>query len=240
MEVLRLTIVPRIETIFLMDNQIPTPPQNIPVEAPQPSPPASPENSNRSFVKTLGIGLSIVSFCIALAVGGYLLGSNKNALKSVAQVTPTPTPTPTPDPTASWKTYNNFGFSIKYPDKIISQTDGSSSATDFYKDVPIVYFTKGITIKVFDKTKGTEYEIASSYFTKLDHSWKPITIGNYQGKLFYAPYTTSPITSIITDAWIATLSTGTKTFYFQLYPLNKSSITEEEFYSMLSTFKFTQ
>lgn len=58
-----------------MENE--SPQQNIPIQQPSQAPPPV-ENSNRRFWKTLGIGLSIVSFCIAIAIGGYLLGSNKN------------------------------------------------------------------------------------------------------------------------------------------------------------------
>ncbi len=61
------------------------------------------ENSNRSFWKTLGIGLSIVSFCIAIAIGGYFYVASKNKAAKISdqkvstvQETPTATPTPTP------------------------------------------------------------------------------------------------------------------------------------------------
>ncbi len=103
-------------------------------QPPQTTPPVSNESSGRSFVKTLGIGLSIVSFCIALSVGGYLLVLNKNtevktACTMEAKLCPDGTsvgrtgpkcefaPCPTSNPTANWKTYLNkaYNFSFKYP-----------------------------------------------------------------------------------------------------------------------------
>lgn len=65
--------------------------------------------------------MSIVSFGIALAVGGYFLGANKN---KTAEAPTSQVATPTPDATvytdkgsANWKTYTNttYGFSLKYP-----------------------------------------------------------------------------------------------------------------------------
>lgn len=75
-----------------MDPQLQTPPP----QPPQSPPSVSSENSSRSFWKTLAIGMSIVSFGIALAVGGYFLGANKNktAEAPTSQITSTPTPTP--------------------------------------------------------------------------------------------------------------------------------------------------
>lgn len=107
-----------------MENQIPPPVEQIVPTAP----PVSPENSNRNFWKTIGIGMSIVSFGIALAVGGYLLvvSKNKPAEVSISQITTAPTP----DPTASWKTYTNalLGYSFRYPENIrvtIPQIEGN-------------------------------------------------------------------------------------------------------------------
>ena len=62
-----------------MEIQNPTiPTQNASAEQSQIAPPAPSGNSNRSFWKTIAIGMSIVSFCIALAIGGYLFGVSKN------------------------------------------------------------------------------------------------------------------------------------------------------------------
>ncbi len=103
-----------------MEDQIP--PQNIETEQqPAQVPPIAPENSNRSFWKTIGIGMGIVSFCTAIAFIGYFLVSGRNKAtisnQQISTVQETATPTPTIDPTANWKTYisPNFGYSIKYP-----------------------------------------------------------------------------------------------------------------------------
>ncbi len=87
------------------------------------------ENSNRSFWKTIAIGMSIVSFCITLAVGGYLLGvsKNKTAEAPTSLATATPTPTPTPDETANWKTYKGSSFSISYPPEFNATENGSET-----------------------------------------------------------------------------------------------------------------
>ncbi len=106
-----------------MEEQIP------PQEAPQQTPPPVVQNSNRNFIKYLGIGLSIVSFCIAIAVVGYLIfGINKNKTTPVSQTPPpTATATPTTDPTANWKTYTDTNLTFKYPPTvdIINGKDGS-------------------------------------------------------------------------------------------------------------------
>lgn len=94
---------------------------SIPTQTPQPPTPPNPQNSNINYLKTISIGMSIVSFCIGIAVIGYLFASSKNKTSQVStpKVTSTPKPTtiPTVDPTVSWKTYTNsqYGFSIKYP-----------------------------------------------------------------------------------------------------------------------------
>ncbi len=89
--------------------------QNIPVEIPQ----QQTTSSNISWLKTLSIGFSLVSFCIAIGIGGYVLGTKKNqAVPQKQKVIPTTSqPSPTPDSTANWKMYTNktYGYSFKYP-----------------------------------------------------------------------------------------------------------------------------
>jgi len=99
-----------------MDNQ--STQENIPIEQNPQTPLPVSQNHNKNYLKVIGIGMSIVSFCIAIAVVGYFLGSNKNKTAKVSAPQITSTPTPTPDPTANWKTYTNtdYNFSIKYPD----------------------------------------------------------------------------------------------------------------------------
>lgn len=71
--------------------------------------------NNLSFFKTLAYGFVIVSIGISIAVGGYLLGTNKTKPQPIAQISMTPSVSFTPDPTANWKTYTTNVFSIKYP-----------------------------------------------------------------------------------------------------------------------------
>ncbi len=84
-----------------------------------PQTPPVPENSNRNFWKTIGIGMSIVSVCLAIGIGGYLYVANKNTAQkactmeaklcsdgsSVGRTGPkcefAPCPTTTPTPPAS-------------------------------------------------------------------------------------------------------------------------------------------
>ena len=89
--------------------------------------------SNYQFFKTLAIGFTIVSFGIAIGVGGYILGTrNSQSLQDRVDeqspvIFPTqgavdgnkPLPSTVPDTgeTANWKTYTNtnYGYSINYP-----------------------------------------------------------------------------------------------------------------------------
>ncbi|MEX2007147.1 MAG: PsbP-related protein, partial [Candidatus Levyibacteriota bacterium] len=104
------------------------------------TPPIS--SSNRNFWKYIGIGLSIVSFCIAIGVLGYVYVLSKNSSAPAQKACtleakicpdgrsvgrsgpncefsqcPTAIPTPTVVPTANWKSFNSptGRFSIKYP-----------------------------------------------------------------------------------------------------------------------------
>jgi hypothetical protein len=69
-----------------MENQNPQtqpiPPQNIPTEQPTQAP--LPKTPNINYLKTIGIGMSIVSFCIAIAVIGYVVVLSKNTATKTA------------------------------------------------------------------------------------------------------------------------------------------------------------
>lgn len=107
-----------------MENQNPQIPlQNISVEEPTLTPPTQaplPKIPSINYLRTIGIGMSIVSFCIAIAVIGYVVVLSKNTTKQIActmeaklcpngtsvgrtgpkcefAACPTSTPTPTPN-----------------------------------------------------------------------------------------------------------------------------------------------
>jgi hypothetical protein len=67
-------------------------------------------SNNLSFLRVLSYGFTIVSVGILIAVGGYLLGSNRTKTQSETQVTNTAR-----DSTTDWKTYQGNGFSFRYP-----------------------------------------------------------------------------------------------------------------------------
>ncbi len=106
--------------------------QNIPPVQPSEQPKIS---SNISWLKTLSIGFSLVSFCIAIGIGGYVLGMQETKPVSQNQqiISPTTKPSPTPDSTdligANWKTYTNikYGFSFKYPNNFLIATEKNSA-----------------------------------------------------------------------------------------------------------------
>lgn len=127
-----------------MDEVIQQPPilQQTPIE-----PEISPENSSSNWLRTLAIGFGIVSIGTTIAVGGYLLGLQKNQNQnpvSKAYTTPTPTLTSAPEtivitPTippaisSNWKTYvdpKNI-FSVKYPSTFTITKNESDQAKPF-------------------------------------------------------------------------------------------------------------
>lgn len=97
-----------------MDNQEQNTPQQVPFQTNEQTIAA-----NTSWLKTLSVGFAIVSFGIAIGIGGYVLGTKKTQpVSQNQQATISPTsiqPSPTPDPTANWKTYSNNIYSFKYP-----------------------------------------------------------------------------------------------------------------------------
>ncbi len=99
-----------IEIIQGMDNQS----QPLTPIANQPPVKAS---NNLNFFKTLAYGFVIVSIGITIAVGGYLLGSNKTKPQPVAEISVTPSVSHTSDPTSNWQIYTNSqnNFTFKYP-----------------------------------------------------------------------------------------------------------------------------
>ncbi len=112
-----------------MDNQEQIIPQQIPI---QPSELQQNISSNTSWLRILSIGFSLVSFCIAIGIGGYVLGTRKNQPASQSQnISTSPTiaqfPSPTPDPTANWKTYTGTGFTLKYPSEDLEYIDLTSA-----------------------------------------------------------------------------------------------------------------
>ena len=101
-----------------------------------------PVQNNYKFFKTLAIGFTIVSFIIAIGVGGYILGTrnNQSLQDRVNEQNPVIFPTqgtvdgnkPLPstlpnksDETANWKTYNFSYLSIKLPEGWKAQNEGN-------------------------------------------------------------------------------------------------------------------
>ncbi|MDO8460808.1 MAG: hypothetical protein Q7S38_00015 [bacterium] len=75
--------------------------------------------SNYQFFKTLAIGFSIVSFVIAIGVGGYILGTKQNPVifPSPGETGNKPLPSTMPnstDETANWKTYTLTKVDIQF------------------------------------------------------------------------------------------------------------------------------
>ncbi len=104
--------------------------------------------NNYQFFKTLAIGFTIVSFVIAIGVGGYILGTrNSRSLQDHVDeqnpvIFPTqgtvdvnkPLPSTLPnksDETANWKTYinNAYNFEFKYPPTYEFESENPNSVT---------------------------------------------------------------------------------------------------------------
>jgi len=222
-----------------VEKQIPPPVEQVPQ-----APPPIVENSNRNFWKYLGIGLSIVSFCIAIAVGGYLYVASKNAPVKTActmeaklcpdgtsvgrtgpkcEFSPCPTVTPTPDPTASWKTYTNttYGFSLKYPAAFIkSAMEESWSPPDQSFTIAISYVK---TLPFYAKTLSDDNITVSGQIVRklvgqeiISDTGTVIQVGPLQSRGNY---------------FIISYSSGAK-------KADPKDI--DTFNQILSTFKFTQ
>ncbi len=196
------------------------------------------ENSNRSFWKTLGIGLSIVSFCIAIAIGGYIYVASKNKAakisdQKVSTVQETPIATPTPagqsplggaDATANWQTYTNtkLGFSIKYPPQMQLELIGNIDS--FHQGEMTIccgYSGPNLNI-VVDNPVGlnrapsdveSNFNIAGQNLTKL---------------------------SGVAGTRIGLLKHSNHAFVFEIFGKDKTEADFGEIYQILSTFKFTQ
>ncbi len=119
-----------------MDNQETQPPLQ---PAIPPAPVYQSPNNSYNWFKTLAIGFTIVAFCIALGIIGYILGTRKNnqvathsTQKHATQKQQVSVVSPTiSNPTANWKTYNNiqYNFSFQYPQSYsLSYSDCSSSS----------------------------------------------------------------------------------------------------------------
>lgn len=167
-----------------MENQNPTNPVSEQYQTPIPV-----QNSNRSFWKTLGIGMSIVSFCIALAVGGYILGTNKNKTTEA----PTPqTTTITPDlidtegsrsATANWKTYmsSDMGFSINYPSGWEIVEELSNHVVLGYQDAGPRFFAEAYQNPKNLSLQEWFLEYRKLNRDKTDFTFSPVTVGDYTG-----------------------------------------------------------
>ncbi len=246
-----------------MENQV-----SQPVEQTPPAPlPVSNENSNRSFLKTLGIGLSIVSFGIAMAVGGYLYIASKNTPTKIACIMEaklcpdgtsvgrtgpkcefSPCPTPTTDPTANWKTYINAlgGYSVKYPSDwgILEEMN-----TNISKSIP----TGQISPVAFPQTVNNYgqrifFGVYENQSSSIDDFVKTnIMAGNDTSFVKYKPITIDGIqgeetTSLPgqTDNDQVFVKKGQRIYdIVWIKSLGGKTITQEIFNQIVSTFKFT-
>ena len=68
------------------------------------------DKTNSSWLKTLSIGFSVISFGITIAIIGYIVATTKQN-----QPASQSSPTSTIDETANWKTYAQSDFSLRYP-----------------------------------------------------------------------------------------------------------------------------
>lgn len=87
----------------------------------------APKTINTHWLKTLSIGFCIVSFCIAVGIGGYTLGTRGNEQTKIAvksAVKPSPTYLPTPPiqqaKNDNWGKFsqefmNGYQYQVKYP-----------------------------------------------------------------------------------------------------------------------------
>ena len=105
----------------------------VPEQTPNPTLPPAIEN-NGNFWKYIGIGMSIVSFCLAVGFIGYVYVLNKNTAKIENQNITTATPTPTPDSTANWQTYKGSVFSIRYPLEFVAKETGAEEVNFTQED----------------------------------------------------------------------------------------------------------
>lgn len=238
-----------------MDNQIP---QEQPQQTPPAPPPFTPRNSLR-WLKFLIVGVVTLLIISVFGVGSYLLGSNRNAQETVAQITAVPTPTPTPDPasnaanaTASWKTYTNtaIGFEIKYPPDYgapilpTGPIGPNPVATDKETDTAM-YFCKTpndcFGLYIFPFAEGSlETAINSSTAKGIPpYDWtqaelvEELEIGGIKAKWLKAGYTNGSLQDKFEGIFFTNKGYG---FIFHDF----SSTDKNTFDQTLSTFKFTQ
>ncbi len=124
-----LTIASHVEIIESMEDQTPAIPSSEPVQSQQ---------NNYKWVKTLAIGFSIVSFCVAIGVIGYVLGTRNNqtlqqrANEQNPVIVPSVQMSPAIDQTSNWKTYTNtkYSYLLKYPNDLPAYDGLATSKKD--------------------------------------------------------------------------------------------------------------
>jgi len=96
--------------MLVMENNSAPNQQPIPVSQP-------PHHFSKTFII-----LIVVFLIMAVGIGGYVLGANRNQIAQTQPVTQIPQPSPAPiDETANWKTYINdeYEISFKYPPSFV-------------------------------------------------------------------------------------------------------------------------
>lgn len=202
----------------------------------------------------------IVIILAATLLGGYLVYINylslsrvksrdnqsRTTYRQITQSTPQPFPT-SADETGNWKIYTNtkIGLELKYPPKLqFQETEEASSNDTSLGTIPTVIFIDPtdksefpnlITIRVFD-AKGQNAElltekIVKAYFPANQGAWKDIVKGSFRGSYIEA--------SGGVENGIAVISlSGEQLFYFHLTNKDDNRISKDDFFKILSTFRF--
>jgi hypothetical protein len=149
------------------------------------------DKTNSSWLKTLSIGFSVISFGITIAIVGYIVLTAKQN-----QPTNQPSPTSTIDETANWKTYidNQNRFSFKYPANFRTYQSTGFVQVDLNQSGGMP--TRWLRVSVGDSKDFKFYptglsilEVGKSYkpYGDASETWTRLTnikIDNHQAKLF--------------------------------------------------------
>ena len=186
--------------------------------------------------------LILVIFGVALVL--YLITASSQGLfpfseEKITTLTPTPTATLTPSETNSWKTYRNedYGFEIKYPSNLEKGTDVSQYGVD--------------TILFSNKNSGTdiEYKFQVSIDNNINSGADPLTVLNQQPQNVVSGPTALTVGNNSTKGYRIKWNYQGKEYIYNLayfsyqnkiYAFNDLGLKENEFYQILSTFKFIE
>ena len=197
-------------------------------QAPQPM-------KDNHWVSILAMAIFIL---FALGVVAFLYYQNqqlKSMLASYQTPVPSSTPTATADPTANWKTYTNtkYGFSFKYP------TEYKYEENNYPKEENGIY---SHTIIVVANTKDFDPEPVGKPFIQLTIS--DSVDHKVLSELYNNTTTVDSISANGIQIDIRQATNGDKSFVFvknkSTYEFNLDSSLMNNFYQILSTFKFVE